>query len=80
MWNPTQNLNLDFWYTKCNFNNTESEPENDSYRFGLRYRLPNRHQICIQAEHNTGEWREDKTSYMLTYTIPFGVPVSKKKR
>lgn len=78
-WNPTQNLNLDFWYTKYNFNNTESEPESDSYRFGLRYRLPNRHQIGIQAEHDRGEWREDKTSYMLTYTIPFGLPVSKKK-
>lgn len=78
-WNPTQNLNLDFWYTKYNFNNTEFDPESDSYRFSLRYRLPNRHQIGIQAERDTGKWREDETSYMLTYTIPFGIPVSKKK-
>ncbi|HQL65714.1 MAG TPA: carboxypeptidase-like regulatory domain-containing protein, partial [bacterium] len=76
-WNPDPDLNLDFWYTKYNFDSDNSE--SDSYNCSFHYSLPNKHRIGVQVCHYTGDLREDETSYMLTYTIPLGIPICKKK-
>jgi len=77
-WQPRPDLNLDFWYTKYGFNSSD-RPESDQYSFRLRQRLPNSHEIALQARHNTRELWESETSYELAYTIPLGLAVSRKK-
>jgi len=78
-WQLRPDMDLNFWYTKYNFDGGDYRPESDSYNLRLRYELPNTHQLILEARHNTCDWWEDETSYMLAYTIPLGLPVAKKK-
>lgn len=78
-WRLRPDLDLDFWYTKYNFDGGDYRPESDSYNLRLCYELPNTHRLILEARHNTGEWRDDETCYQLAYTIPLGLPVAKKK-
>lgn len=77
-WQPLPDLALDFWYTKYGFDSGD-RPESDQYSFRLRQRLPNSHEIALQARHNTRELWASETSYELAYTIPLSLPVSRKK-
>jgi hypothetical protein len=49
-----------------------------SYLFNgrLTHQLDNGHQIWLDARHNTGA--TSRTDVMLTYSVPFGLPVSRK--
>ena len=77
-WQPRPDLDIDFWYTKYNFD-SDDRSESDQYSLRVARRLPNSHRIALEVRHNTGDWWEDETSYMLAYTIPLGLPVAKKK-
>ncbi len=76
-WQPRPDLTLDFWYTRYNFDSSD-HPESDQYSFRLARRLSNSHLLTLEMRHNTGDWRDDETSYVLAYTIPLGLPISKK--
>jgi uncharacterized membrane protein len=71
------NLNLNY-----QINNIESgsNERSDSLMSSLTYTLPNNHSISFRSRwisHQNGS--ADETSYLLGYTIPFGIPVGKKK-
>jgi hypothetical protein len=53
--------------------------KNDHYIFnaGLRHKLDNGHEIWLDGRYSTGA--EGRADVMLTYSIPFGVPVGRKK-
>jgi len=43
----------------------------------FEHRWSNGHQTSLAARHSTGD--EDRTALMMTYTVPFGLPVSRKR-
>ena len=55
--------------------------ENDQWIGGLNYTLPNRQLISLRARHLDFKesHAEDRTSVMISYSIPIGIPVSRKK-
>jgi len=62
-----------------NIFNSEKDQEEDSLYATLVYTLPNKHSIGLK-----GRWlrmkdtKEEQSGLLISYTIPFGIPVSKK--
>ena len=49
----------------------------DTYNVRVHHQLKNNHQLGLTARHSTGN--SEQTDVLLTYTIPFGMPISRKK-
>ena len=56
----------------------KSDFDRDQWIGSLNYTLPNNHVISLRGRHLDSDL-EDKTSVMLVYAIPFGIPASRKK-
>jgi len=76
-WKPTENLNLDLWYSKYNLDSND-RPESDQFSLRVGYALLNGHSVEATVRHIQSERWEDRTSYRLAYTIPLSLPVSRK--
>ena len=53
--------------------------ERDNYAAGLRYRLPNDHRLEVNVRRSEGNLQEAQTHYFATYTIPFSLPLGRRK-
>lgn len=76
-WQATWRLTLSGWYTKYNFDS--KRPESDNYRFEVRYAMPDESYWTFEARRYDWEYGEyAETDYMISYSIPIGIPVGKK--
>lgn len=77
-WQATERLTLSGWYTKYNFNS--KRPESDQYNFELKYLMPDESYWSFKIRRYDWEYGEYvETNYVLSYSIPIGIPVGKKK-
>ena len=77
-WQATERLMFNGWYTKYNFNS--KRPESDQYNFGLKYFMPDESYWNFEIRRYDWEYGEYiETNYVLSYSIPLGIPVGKKK-
>lgn len=77
-WQATERLTLSGWYTKYNFNS--KRPESDQYNFELKYFMPDESYWSFEIRRYDWEYGEYvETNYVLSYSIPIGIPVGKKK-
>lgn len=77
-WQATEQLMLRGWYTKYNFDS--KSPESDNYELEVRYTMPDESYWTFQMRRYDWEYGEyTETDYMLSYSIPLGIPVGKKK-
>lgn len=77
-WQATEQLTLSGWYTKYNFDS--KRPESDQYSFELKYMMPDESYWNFEVRRYDWEYGEYiETDYILSYSIPIGIPVGKKK-
>lgn len=77
-WTPLPNLDLSFWYNRYNFTGSD-RLRTDQFNLDLSYAFPNRHRLGFQVLQNTNQWGPDQTYFLATYTVPFGVPIARKR-
>jgi len=77
-WQVTERLALSGWYTKYNFNS--KRPESDQYDFGLKYLMPDESYWNLEVRRYDWEYgKYVESNYVLSYSIPLGIPVGKKR-
>ncbi|MGB3996813.1 MAG: hypothetical protein WBK71_09205 [Acetomicrobium sp.] len=77
-WLATEQLTLIGWYTKYNFDS--KRPESDQYSFELKYMMPDESYWTFKIRRYDWEYSEYvETDYLISYSIPIGIPVGKKK-
>jgi hypothetical protein len=77
-WLATEQLTLSGWYTKYNFDS--KRPESDQYNFELKYMMPDESYWTFKIRRYDWEYSEYiETDYLISYSIPIGIPVGKKK-
>jgi len=77
-WQATKKLSLSGWYTKYNFDS--KKPESDQYSFSLKYMMTDESYWNFEVRRYDWEYGEYiETDYVLSYSIPIGIPVGKKK-
>jgi len=77
-WTLTDNITLSGWYTKYNFNS--NNPESNQYDVELRYITEGERTWSVEARrYDMENVRDIETDYVLSYSIPIGIPVGKKK-
>ena len=77
-WLATEQLTLSGWYTKYNFDS--KRPESDQYSFELKYMMPDESYWTFKIRRYDWEYSEYvETDYLISYSIPIGIPVGKKK-
>lgn len=78
-WRIRNNLNLNLDYQKDGFN-SEKGREYDRISASLRCSLPNSQTISFRSSwYNYRETDKENFSWFMVYTIPWQIPVSKKK-
>ena len=77
-WTLTDNITLSGWFTKYNFDS--NNPESNQYDVELRY-VTDREQTwsAEMRRYDMENVRDIETDYVLSYSIPIGIPVGKKK-
>lgn len=78
-WKPTSKLSVSLNYSIQNLN-TPSQPVNDQLYFTGVYGTPGLHTWGLQLRRTTPVFTQGATAAYLTYTIPFGIPISQKTR
>lgn len=77
-WQATEQLILSGWYTKYNFNS--KDPESNNYQFEVSLAMPDESRWAFKIRRYDWEYgNETETDYSLSYTVPIGISVSKKK-
>ncbi|MBI2298716.1 MAG: hypothetical protein HYU66_07160 [Armatimonadetes bacterium] len=77
-WKPLRDLDLGFWYSKYNFA-AGDRLQSDQYDLTLSYALANLHRLGFEARHTTNGLGSEQTAYLLTYTVPLGIPLAKRR-
>lgn len=77
-WALADNITLSGWYTKYNFDS--NNPESNQYNVELSY-ITDFERIWSIAirRYDSENVRDIETDYVLSYSIPIGIPVGKKK-
>lgn len=77
-WTLTDNITLNGWYTKYNFDS--NNPESNQYDVELRYITDRERTWSVEVRrYDMENVRDIETDYVLSYSIPIGIPVGKKK-
>lgn len=78
-WKPQDDLSMYLWYAKYNYD-SPLRPENSYLSFTTSYALPEGRKLELDVHHYRDAWGTDSdTSYMLSYSMPIGIAVGKKK-
>lgn len=77
-WNIINNLIININYNKNNFS-SEKGQEQDNLLSTISYILPNKHFLTFRSYWSKSKGSKEESSFVLSYTIPFKIPVSKKK-
>jgi hypothetical protein len=74
---PNKRLRLDLSYARYGFR--ESERRQDQKELIADYALPDGRSWALRVRQGTQLSHESDTAYLLEYSIPFGIPVGRKK-
>lgn len=77
-WLASERLTLTGWYTKYNFNS--KNPESDQCDLELKYTMPDESYWSLGIRRYQWDYGDySGTDYLLSYSMPLGIPVGKKK-
>lgn len=77
LWKPSDRISLSMSYTTNRFRLDEDRDNRQFYATAV-YNAPNDRAWTLRFR-NSNHTLSSETSYMLTHTIPFGIPVARKK-
>lgn len=77
-WHPRADLRLEAWYARHAFEGLR-HAEIENFHLGLEHQLRNGHWLRFLARRSHCELWGGETEYLLTYTMPLGVPVSRRR-
>ena len=67
-------------YKRQKYNFDSKRPESDQYSFELKYMMPDESYWTFKIRRYDWEYSEYvETDYLISYSIPIGIPVGKKK-
>jgi len=77
-WNIKKNLIININYNENNCD-TEKGQKQDNFFSTISYILPNKHFLTFRSYWSKSKGSKEESSFLLSFTIPLSIPVSKKK-